>query len=406
MTQVADEGRAGQIAGAPGFPPWPVYAADEIEAAAAVLRSGRVNYWTGSETREFEREYASHLGVRHAVALANGTVAIEAALHALGIGAGDEVVVTSRSFVASAACVALKGAVPVFADIDPDSQNVTATTIEAALSPRTRAILLVHLGGWPCEMDPIMTLARARGIKVIEDCAQAHGATYRGRPVGGLADIAVFSFCQDKIISTGGEGGLLATDDAGWWRSAWEYKDHGKNFDKVHHVRHPPGFRWLHDDFGTNARMTEFQAAIGRLQLRKLPEWHVQRTRNARMLAAALAGVPGLRVPMPPQHMEHAYYRLYAYFDPARLKPGNDQGSVIAALERDGVPASSGSCAEMYLEQAFARRSMGPPARLPMARASGETSLAFPVHPGMEERHLRRIADKVAGALRELGVGE
>jgi dTDP-4-amino-4,6-dideoxygalactose transaminase len=268
---------------------WPVFDDEQIAAAAAVLRSGRVNYWTGEEGRAFEAEFADAVGCRYGIALANGTVALELALRGFEIGAGDEVVVTPRTFLATASCAVACGATPVFADVDPVSQNITADTIRAVLSPRTKAVIAVHLAGWPCDMEPIATLCRERGLKLIEDCAQAHGATYRGRPVGSLGDAAAFSFCQDKIMTTAGEGGMLVTDDRTLWSRAWAYKDHGKSFEAVYERQHPPGFRWLHESFGTNWRMTELQAAIGRVQLRRLPAWLEHRRRNAAILTERLS---------------------------------------------------------------------------------------------------------------------
>jgi len=265
------------------FAPWPYFAPDEIEAAAAVLRSGKVNYWTGDEGRKFEREFADFCGCRHAVALANGTVALESALRALGIGPGDEVITTSRTFVASASCAVAVGARPVMADVDADSQNITVETIRKVLTPRTKAIIPVHLAGWPCDMDPILDLARAHGLKIVEDCAQAHAATYKGRPVGSIGDIAAWSFCQDKIMTTAGEGGMITTNSDELWESAWAYKDHGKSYSAVYRREHPPGYRWLHESFGTNWRMTEVQSAIGRVILRKLPEWVARRRKFARL---------------------------------------------------------------------------------------------------------------------------
>src|SRR5215469_4989283 len=234
------------------FAPWPSFEADEIEAVVGVLKSGKINYRTGEQGRLFEEEFAALAGCKHAVAVANGTVALELALCALGIGAGDEVIVPSRTFIASASCVVMRGAVPVIADVEATSGNLTAETIRPLLSAKTKAIIAVHLAGWPCDMDAIVALARDRGIKVIEDCAQAHGATYKGRPVGWLGDAGAFSFCQDKILSTGGEGGLITTDDERVWNMAWSFKDHGKSFDAVYNREHPPGFRWLHESFGTN----------------------------------------------------------------------------------------------------------------------------------------------------------
>ena len=370
------------------FPPWPVFESDEIDAASGVLASGKVNYWTGGECQAFERDFAAFSGTRHAISLANGTLALELALYALGIGADDEVIVPARTFIASASCAVARGAVPVVADVDPDSQNLTADTVRAALTPRTRAIVAVHLAGWPCDMDPIMQLARERGIRVVEDCAQAHGATYKGRPVGSLGDCAAFSFCQDKIMTTGGEGGMLVTDDSRLWEKAWAYKDHGKSHDAAFNREHPPGFRWLHETFGSNFRMTEMQAAIGRRQLAKLPQWLAARRRNAAALDAGLAAIPGLRVVRPPRGFGHAYYKYYAFLEAGFLAAGWDATRIIEAINAEGVPCFAGSCSEIYRERAFAERGWGPARRLPVAQKLGETSLMFMVHPTLGEAEM------------------
>ncbi len=376
--------------------PWPHFEEDEIEAAVRVLRSGEVNYWTGEEGRLFEKEFAAFAGCEYAVAVANGSVALELALYALGIGEGDEVVVTSRTFVASASSVVLRGAKPVFADVDPNSQNITAETVRAVLTPRTRAIIAVHLAGWPCEMDEIMALARERGLWVIEDCAQAHGATYKGRPVGCLGHVAAWSFCQDKIITTGGEGGMLTTSDRSVWEKAWSYKDHGKSYEAVYHRQHPPGFRWLHESFGTNWRMTEMQSAIGRVALRKVPRWVAARRRHAEILTERFLQTPGLRVTIPPDHIGHAYYRYYVFVRPEALKPDWSRDRIMVELNQQGIPCNVGSCSEVYLEKSFERAGFQPPRRLPIAKQLGETSLAFLVHPTLSEEEMQDIADTVA----------
>jgi len=381
------------------FPPWPFYAQDEIDAAVRVLASGKVNYWTGEEARLFEREYAEHVGCAHAVALANGTLALELALQALDIGAGHEVVVPSRTFIATASCAVMRGARPVIAEIDPVSQNLTAETVGAVLSPRTRAIIAVHLAGWPCDMDPIIALARDRGLKVIEDCAQAHGAIYKGRPVGSIGDAGVFSFCQDKIITTGGEGGMLVTHDRTLWSRAWSYKDHGKSYDTIYHQPAPkPGlFNWIHESFGTNARMTELQAAMGRVQLRKLAQSRRARQRNAAILTEAFSRVPGLRVTVPAEGFGHAYYKYYVFVRSEALRAGWTRDRILEAVNAEGVPCAVGSCSEIYLEKAFPQ-SMRPAGRLEVSRALGETSLAFMVHPTLTERDMQdtaRVVEKV-----------
>lgn len=370
------------------FPSWPVFAQDEIEAVRGVLESGRVNYWTGQEGRLFEEEFARYVGTKHAIALANGTVALELALLALNIGPGDEVITTSRTFIASASAIVMRGATPVIADVDRQSQNITAETIAAVLTKKTRAIIVVHLAGWPCEMDPIMELARDLDIKVIEDCAQAHGATYRGRMVGSIGDFGAFSFCQDKIMTTGGEGGMLTTNDSDLWEKAWAFKDHGKSYSTVFQKKHPQGFRWLHESFGTNWRMTEMQAALGRVILNKLPAWLNTRRSNAAILNDAMKNIPGLRVCEPPPHLEHAYYKYYVFIEPDQLKENWTRNRILEAVSAEGVPCFSGSCSEIYLEKAFAGTPWRPAERLPIARELGETSLMFLVHPTLGQNEM------------------
>lgn len=378
---------------------WPFFADDERQAVDAVLRSGKVNYWTGTEGREFEREFADYIGVEHAIALANGTVALELALRVLGIGPGDEVVVTPRTFVASASSVVLQGATPVFADVDPDSQNITVDTVRRVLTPRTKAVIAVHLAGWPCDMPGLAALAAENGLKLIEDCAQAHGASIAGRKVGAFGDAAAFSFCQDKIISTGGEGGMLLLRDADAWDRAWAYKDHGKSYQAVYHRDHPAGFRWLHESFGTNWRMTEMQAAIGRRQLQKLDAWVAKRRRLAERLARHLEALPALRVPRPPGGIGHAYYKFYAFLRTDQLQPGWNQNRIVEEVGRRGVPCFSGSCGEVYRERAFVQAGIGPQERLPVAASLGETSLMFPVHPTLAETDIDRIAAVAADVI-------
>ena len=387
--------------GLPDKAAWPYFADDEVLSAAAVLRSGKINQWTGREVERFQQDFAETCGMKHAIALANGTVALELALRAHGVGPGDEVVVTPRTFIASASCAVLQGASPVFADVDRESQNITAETIRRVLTPRTKAIVAVHLAGWPCEMDAVMALAEERGLIVIEDCAQAHGAKYRGRPVGSFGQAAAFSFCQDKIMTTGGEGGMLLTNDDKVWEAAWAFKDHGKSFDSVYHREHPAGFRWLHEGFGTNWRMTEMQAAIGRVQLRKLPDWVEKRRRNANLLMERFARLEALRVTVPGPDVYHSYYKYYVFVRPERLKPGWDRDRIMNEVVRRGIPCFSGSCSEIYLEKAFDGNGMRPAERLPVARALGETSLMFLVHPTLTPPDMAVVADAVEKVMRE-----
>ncbi|WP_202900413.1 DegT/DnrJ/EryC1/StrS family aminotransferase [Parvularcula oceani] len=385
---------------------WPLHEEDEIEAASDVLRSGRVNALQhGDHCRAFEAEFAAFCEAPHALTLANGTLALELALRAVGVRPGDEVVVTPRSFVASASCIANCGARPVFADVDPDTQLITAGTVEPVLTARTRAIVAVHLAGRPCEMDALRALAEPRGIALVEDCAQAHGARYKGRPVGGLGDAGVFSFCTDKIMSTGGEGGMMVTPREDVWRRAWAYKDHGKDYDLFRRPAGGNAFRYIVNSIGSNFRMTEMQAAIGRRQLGKLGRWHAARAERADILTRMLGDVPGLRVPAVPGHLTHAWYKFYAFARPERLAPGWTRDRIINAASRAGVPCQSGSCSEIYREKAF-RDLVGPDQPvLPHARALGQTSILLPVDPTLSLTDvvrmggvLREIAEAASGA--------
>lgn len=402
------------------FSPWPSFTNEEAEAVQRVLLSNKVNYWTGTECREFEREFAAWVGADHAVALANGTLALDVALKALNIGPGDEVVVTPRTFMASVSCVVNVGATPVFADVDVESGNLTAQTIAAVLTPRTKAVICVHLAGWPCDMDPIMALAGRHGLKVIEDCAQAHGARYKGRSVGSIGHVGAWSFCQDKIMTTGGEGGMVTTNDESLWRAMWAYKDHGKSYQAVYERQHPPGFRWLHESFGTNWRMLEMQAAIGRIQLRRMDEWSRQRQANAQRLARGLAPFANeaspLRLPAwgcpsgcAQQGSEgpcsagcvHAQYKFYAYVRPERLAPGWTRDRIIESINAQGVPCYQGSCSEVYLEKAFDGTGWRPAEPLPVARALGETSLMFLVHPTLTKVEMDKTVAVATTVLQE-----
>jgi dTDP-4-amino-4,6-dideoxygalactose transaminase len=374
---------------------WPSFTEEEAEAVKKVLLSNHVNYWTGEECRQFEKEFSKYCNCKYGVALANGTVAIDLALIALGIGAGDEVIVTPRTFLASASCIVNCGAVPVFADVDLDSQNITPETIERVITEKTKAVICVHLAGWPCEMDGIMSLAKEHNLYVIEDCAQCHGAKYSGKPVGSFGDAAAWSFCQDKIMTTGGEGGMLTTNNKEIWQKAWSYKDHGKSWDTVYKKDHPVGFRWLHEDFGTNWRMTEMQAVIGRIQLKRLDKWVEQRRTNAYFLNEKFKDISGLRVTIPEPHIYHSYYKYYVFVEEERLKKGWDRYKIMMEILLNKIPCMSGICPEVYLEKAFEKYGLMPEKRLENAKELGETSLMFLVHPTLNEDDMALVADVV-----------
>jgi len=377
------------------FEPWPSFTEKEADAVKNILLSNKVNYWTGQECREFEKEFASFSGTKYAVALANGTVALDVALKALQIGAGDDVIVTSRTFLASASSIVTAGANPIFADVELDSQNISRRTIEAVLTPNTKAIICVHLAGWMCDMDPIMQLAAEKGLYVIEDCAQAHGAKYKGKPAGSIGHIAAWSFCQDKIMTTGGEGGMVTTNDERLWKKMWSYKDHGKSYDSVYNKQHPPGFRWLHDSFGTNWRMMEMQAVIGRIQLTYMPDWTKNRIENADKILKAFDHSNYFTVNRPTDDYLHAQYKCYVQVNINALPSGWSRDRIMQFINAEGVPCYSGSCSEVYLEHAFDNTNWRPKERLKNAQQLGETSLMFLVHPTLSEDNIKKTVEVI-----------
>jgi dTDP-4-amino-4,6-dideoxygalactose transaminase len=394
------------------FSPWPSFTLEEADALREVVLSNKVNYWTGSECREFEQEFAAWCGSRYAVALSNGTLALDASLKALGVGPGDEVVVTPRTFIASISCVVNAGATPVFADVESNSGNISAATIAKVLTPRTKAVICVHLDGWPCDMDPIMVMAERHGLFVIEDCAQAHGARYKDRSVGTIGHIGAWSFCQDKIMTTGGEGGMVTTNDELMWRAMWSYKDHGKSYEAVYERQHAPGFRWVHDSFGSNWRMLEMQAAIGRIQLRRMVDWTAKRTANAQAIWNACRPFAAVRVsqfvcnPMlcdadcpNSSGCAHAHYKCYVYVQSSQLADGWNRDRIVGAINAQGVPCYTGICSEVYLEKAFDGTGWRPEERFPVARELGETSLMFLVHPTLTRSEIDKTCQVLEDVL-------
>ena len=377
------------------FSLWPSYTVEEAGAVHEVVLSNRVNYWTGNECREFEKEFAVWSNSEYAVALGNGTQALDVAFKALNIGAGDEVVVTSRTFIASVSSIVNAGAIPIFAVVDLDSQNITVESIKPVITSKTKAIICVHLAGWPCEMDEIMDLANEFELFVIEDCAQAHGAKYKGMSVGSIGHIGCWSFCQDKIMTTGGEGGMITTNDRSLWSMMWAYKDHGKSYEVVYEQEHLEGFRWLHESFGTNFRMTEMQAVIGRIQLKVMPDWHAKRIVNINKIWNTAKRCKGLRAPNVPDYIEHAAYKCYVFVELNRLNKDWSRDRIIKEVNILGVPCYSGSCSEVYLEKAFDNTAFRPKERLANARELGEASLMFLVHPTLTENEIQQTCDAI-----------
>jgi dTDP-4-amino-4,6-dideoxygalactose transaminase len=382
------------------FSPWPSFTLEEAESVRNVLLSNKVNYWTGNECREFEKEFAVWSNSKYAIALGNGTLALDSAFKALDIGDGDEVIVTARTYIASVTSIVNSGAIPIFADIDLNSQNITAKSIRSKITNRTKAIVCVHLAGWPCEMDEIMDLANESNLFVIEDCSQAHGAKYKGKSVGSIGDVGCWSFCQDKIMTTGGEGGMVTTNDKSLWSKMWSYKDHGKSYEAVYERKHPDGFRWVNESFGTNWRMTEMQGAIGRIQLKRMQNWRTNRITNAKEIWNCAKLCKGLHIPNIPDYIEHAAYKCYVFVKSMELKNGWNRDKIIKEINSLGVPCYTGACSEVYLEKAFDNTGLRPKKRLVNAKELGETSLMFLIHPTLTKDEIKETCDAIISIMK------
>jgi len=382
------------------FSSWPLFSEEEADAVKNVLLSNKVNYWTGNECREFEKEFAVWSNSKYAIALGNGTLALDSAFKALDISIGDEVIVTARTYIASVTSIVNAGAIPIFADVDLNSQNITLETIRSMITSKTKAIVCVHLAGWPCEMDEIMDLANEFNLHVIEDCSQAHGAKYKGKSVGSIGNIGCWSFCQDKIMTTGGEGGMVTTNDKSLWSKMWSYKDHGKSYEAVYEKKHPDGFRWVNESFGTNWRMTEMQGAIGRIQLKRMKSWRTNRITNAKEIWNCAKHHKGLHVPNIPDYIEHAAYKCYVFVKSIELKNGWDRDKIIKEINSLGVPCYSGSCSEVYLEKAFDNSGFRPKERLVNAKELGETSLMFLIHPTLTKNEIKQTCNAITSIMK------
>lgn len=370
---------------------WPQINDKMINRVSDVLKSGKLNQWNNNSVKEFETKFAKYIGCNYAVAVFNGTVALELCIKTLGLKEDDEVIVTPRTFIASASCCAYYGIKPVFVDVDINSQNITLETIKSAITEKTKAVILVHLAGWPCELEEICNYCREKGIYIIEDCAQAHGAKYKEKSVGTWGDINAWSFCQDKIITTGGEGGMVTTNCPHLYKKAWSIKDHGKDYDTVFNKQHPPGFRWLHKNIGTNWRMLPMQAVIGIEALELLDSWVDHRRKIASIYnenLKELASKGNIRLTFPGEDIFHSYYKYYFFIKSDKFKITRDE--IIQKINNNEIVATVGSCSEIYLEKAL--NQFKPEENLSNTKKLFETSIMLLCDPTIsEEKSLENI---------------
>jgi len=388
---------------------YPSYNQNTLKKVQQVLKSGRVNYWTGNECKEFEKEFSKYIGNKYATTLSNGSVALELALKALRLKEGDEIIVSPRSFIISASCVFNLGLKPIFADVD-NNGNLSIQGIKNAYNKKVKAIIVVHLNGLVCDMDPILKFVKKNKIFLIEDCSQAHGAIYKGNKAGSFGDISTWSFCQDKIISTGGEGGMISTNNKRLWLKLWSLKDHGKNYRSVYFKNHKTGFKWLHDDLGSNYRMTEIQAVIGREQLKSLDKQIKKRNMIAKLYINELEDYytkykifkkPNFRyqtyLSKENNHNVHAFYRLNLFINKNKIS----QNKLIQQFNKYKINCGVGACPEIYREKIFKKLKLYPKKRLINSKLLGETSIMFPINPNasikkvkLEINSIKKILNK------------
>lgn len=332
------------------FPNWPVWGQEELNGLAEVVKSGRWGSIAGERVRQFEERFAAYQGAKHGVCVNSGTTALQIGLQAVGLAPGDEVLVPAYTFIASATAVLLAQGVPVFVDIDPETCNIDLDQIEPNLTPRTRAVLPVHFGGRPVDMEGLLAITRKHGLKVVEDAAQAWGASWNGRGTGSWGDAAGFSFQSSKNINAG-EGGILTTCDDAVIKMARTYANCGRSED---------GQWYEHFYVGGNSRMTEFQGALLLAQLARHEGHKTRRTQNAARLNQGLAQLDGIR-PLKEDsritaHANHLYILRY---DKSRFCDV-PKARFLSALKAEGIPASPGYSLPLYAQPVFRERRFGP----------------------------------------------
>jgi dTDP-4-amino-4,6-dideoxygalactose transaminase len=325
---------------------WPEYSEKEIEGVSEILKTGRVNQWTGDYVREFEKKFSKYFDVNYSIAINNGTSALELCLKVLNLNDNDEVIVTPRSFVASVSCILINRLKPVFADVDLNSQNITLQNIKNVITDKTRAVICVHLNGFPCEIEEIYSYCKENNIYVIEDCAQSHGAKYNGKYLGSFGDINAWSFCQDKIMSTGGEGGMITTNNKDLFEKAWSFKDHGKDINLYYNRPITNQFSFVHNSVGSNYRMTEIQAYIGLIQLDYLETWIQHRRELSSIYNNKFKNLNNIRLQYENENTLCSYYKYYFF-----VKDISIRQYIIDEISRNNIKVYYGSCGELYKEK-------------------------------------------------------
>lgn len=357
---------------------------DDIAAVTEALRSDWLT--TGPRVDQFEEAFARFVGASHAVAVSNGTAALHAAVYALGIGPGDEVIVTPMTFAASANCVLYQGGTPVFADVEPGTLLIDPKQVEAKITPRTRAIIAVDYTGQPCDYDSLRAIADEHHLALIDDACHAVGGRYKGRPVGTLADLNTFSLHPVKHFTTG-EGGIITTDRADLAQRMCVFRNHGITTDHRQRAQ-TGGFFYEMVDLGYNYRITDFQCALGLSQLRKVPEWVARRRALAAMYDAAFAELPHVQPLTVRPDVAHGYHLYVVQFDLVRL--GMSRAEVFAALRAENIGVNV-HYIPVHLHPYYRERLGTGPGLCPVAEAAYERLITLPLFPQMTQADLSDV---------------
>ena len=331
---------------------WPNFSQNLIQKVVKVIKSGNINYTYGTQGKKFENFFSKYIGNKYSIALCNGTAALEVALKSLELPKKSEIIVPARSFFSSAACIVNTGHIPIFADVDLITQNISIQDVKKKITKRTKAIICVHLGGMPCDMYNLKKIAKKNNLKIIEDCSQAHGASIENKKIGSFGDISTWSFCTDKIISTLGEGGMISTNKKKLYEFCKSYINHGtklkndkKNFNK---------FIYNKDSFGTNLRLTEIQSCSGLEQLKNLKKIQIKREKMSKdYFNLIMKNQNHLYSYYPPQKTKSAWYRFYFFIKSDVKNYKKIRNKIIKNLKQKNLRCFTGACPEIYLEKSF-----------------------------------------------------